>query len=53
MLTILLATCEVTLDRARAGEYTLDDELAANLARLIQRARAELDALMEGPEKRA
>jgi hypothetical protein len=44
MLTILLATCEVT----RAAEIGLDEELAADLDRVIERTRAELDALGDG-----
>ena len=47
MLTILLATCEVALRSSRAAEIALDDELVADLERLIERTRAELDAQVE------
>ncbi len=47
MLTILLATCEVALQSSRAAEIALDDELVADLERLIERTRAELDAQVE------
>jgi hypothetical protein len=41
MLTILLATCEVTRD----ADIELSRETTHDLERLIQRTRAELDAL--------
>ena len=41
MLTILLATCEVT----REAEIELNRETKRDLERLIQRTRAELAAL--------
>jgi hypothetical protein len=44
MLTILLATCEVTLD----AELELSRETRHNLEQLIQRTRAELAALGDG-----
>jgi len=47
VLTILLATCEVALQSSRAAEIALDDELVADLERLIERTRAELDAQVE------
>ena len=43
MLTILLATCETALDTLRTGGNEVDRELVANLERLIQRTRAELN----------
>jgi len=44
MLTILLATCEVTRD----ADLELTGETKHDLERLIQRTRAELDALGDG-----
>jgi len=41
VLTILLATCEVTRD----ADIELSSETKHDLERLIQRTRAELDAL--------
>ena len=43
MLTILLATCEVTRD----ADIDLNRETTHDLERLIQRTRAELDALSD------
>jgi len=43
MLMILLATCEVT----RAADIGLRADLAADLERVIEGTRAELDALRE------
>ena len=43
MLTILLATCEVTRD----ADIELSHETRHDLERLIQRTRAELDALAD------
>jgi len=45
VLTILLATCEVTLQPSRAEELALDERLIADLERVIERTRAELAAL--------
>ena len=47
MLTILLATCEVTLNARRAGELALGAELVADLERVVERARAELAAVAQ------
>ena len=44
-LTILLAAGEVTLRAFRADELDLDAELVADLERMIERLRAELDAV--------
>lgn len=44
MLTILLATCEVTLD----ADFELSRETRHGLERLIQQTRAELASLGEG-----
>jgi len=45
MLTILLATCETTLDAFNAADNELDRELVADLERVIERTRGELEAL--------
>lgn len=45
MLTILLATCEVTLETATRDGIDLNPELVADLERLIGRTRSELKAL--------
>jgi hypothetical protein len=43
-LTILLAACETTLDAFRAADNQLDRELVADLERVIERTRRELEA---------
>ncbi len=53
MLTILLATCETTLQSSRAGDMALNNALVADLERVIERTRAELDALAEPAQNRA
>jgi hypothetical protein len=45
MLKILLATCEQTLDALTAADNPVDEELLADLRRMIERTRAELTAL--------
>jgi len=45
VLTILLATCEVTLQSSRVAKLGLDERLIADLERVIEQARAELAAL--------
>jgi hypothetical protein len=45
MLTILLATCEVTLDAAARDGVQLDPEFVADLERLAARTRRELEIL--------
>ena len=42
MLKILLATCETTRDALTAADNTVDEQLLADLERMIQRTRAEL-----------
>lgn len=44
MLTILLATCEVTLD----SDIEISRETKDDLERLIQRTRVELNAVGDG-----
>jgi hypothetical protein len=44
MLTILLATCEVTLDTLRREGVQLNPEFVADLERLAERTRTELEA---------
>ena len=42
MLKILLATCETTRDAFTAADNAVDEQLLADLERMIQRTRAEL-----------
>lgn len=42
MLKILLATCETTLDALTAADNEVDEQLLADLERMIERTRAEL-----------
>ncbi len=48
-LTILLAAGEVTLRAFLAEEIELDDELVADLERMLERLRAELDTVAVAP----
>jgi hypothetical protein len=45
MLTILLATCETSLQAFRAAENPVDAELVEDLERMVERTRRELDTL--------
>jgi hypothetical protein len=45
MLILLLATCEAALDRFRSADALVDDKLVTDLERVIERTRAELEAL--------
>ena len=45
MLTILLATCETTLQTFAAAKNPLDQHLAEDLKRVVARTRQELDSL--------
>jgi len=47
VLTILLATCEVTLDTATREGLQLSPDFFADLERLAQRTRLELEALAD------
>ena len=47
MLTILLATCEVTLETAARDGIPLNPGLVADLERLAERTRVELNALAD------
>ena len=49
MLTILLAACETTLDAFQAADNQLDRELVADLERVIERTRDELEAFAKKP----
>ena len=49
MLTILLAACETTLDAFQAADNQLDRELVADLERVIERTRDELEAFRTKP----
>jgi hypothetical protein len=42
MLKILLAACETTRDALTAADNTVDEQLLADLERMIRRTRAEL-----------
>jgi hypothetical protein len=46
MLRILLATCETTLDAFRAAHNPPDADFVADLQRITERTRAELDELV-------
>jgi hypothetical protein len=52
MLRILLATCETALDAFLAADNPVDSEFVAELERITQRTREEIDALAE-PSKRS
>jgi hypothetical protein len=45
MLRILLAACDTALDVFRAANSPLDEQLVADLARMTERTRAELERL--------
>ena len=45
MLRILLATCETSLDALRAADNPFDVEFVADLERMTERTRGELEAL--------
>ena len=45
MLTILVATCETTLEAFRAGGNPVDAGLVEDLERMVERARRELEKL--------
>ena len=45
ILRILLATCLTTLDAFQAADNALDEEFRADLERIIDRTRRELDTL--------
>lgn len=45
MLRILLGVCETALDAFRAADNPLDSEFVADLERIAERTRSELEAL--------
>ena len=45
MLTILLATCETSLDAFRATGNPIDEKFVEDLERVTERTRRELEAL--------
>lgn len=47
MLTILLATCETTLQAFAAADNALDEELRRDLEQVVERTRRELQALRD------
>lgn len=52
MLTILLATCETTLQTFRATDNSIYAALVEDLERMIERTRRELEALAQAPAAR-
>jgi hypothetical protein len=44
MLILLLATCEVALDRFGSADAQVDDRLVTDLERVVERTRTELEA---------
>lgn len=49
MLILLLATCEQTLVTLQAAHNEVDSELIADLNRMVERTRAELESLQPKP----
>jgi hypothetical protein len=45
MLTILLATCEKTLETLTAADNPIEPELMADLEKIVERTRKEIDVL--------
>jgi hypothetical protein len=45
MLTILLATCETSLQAFKAADNAVDAELVADLEKMVARTRRELEQL--------
>jgi hypothetical protein len=45
MLTIMLATCETTLNTLKVADNPVDTEFVADLEKLVERTRQELTAL--------
>jgi len=45
MLTLLLATCETTLQAFRAADSPIGREFVEDLERMVARTRRELEAL--------
>ena len=45
MLTILLATCEHSLEAFRAADNSVDAQLVLDLEKMVERTRRELEAL--------
>jgi hypothetical protein len=52
MLTILLATCETTLETLKAAGNPVDTGFVADLEKLVERTRRELTALAVTPSAR-
>ena len=52
MLTILLATCETTLDTLKAANNPVDTGFVADLEKIVERTRQELTALATAPSAR-
>jgi hypothetical protein len=48
MLRILIAACETARNAFQAADHRVDDELLADLGRVIERSRVELQALTTG-----
>ena len=45
MLTILVATCETSLQAFKAADNAVDAELVADLEKMVARTRRELEEL--------
>ena len=45
MLTILLATCETSLEMFKAADHPIDTSLVAELEKLVEHTRRELTTL--------
>ena len=45
MLTILLATCETAVQAFQAADNPIDAELVADLEKMVERTRKQIDAL--------
>ena len=53
MLAILLGTCETAVQVFRAADNPIDGELVADLKKMVERTRKQIDALRadESPEE--
>jgi hypothetical protein len=45
MLTILVATCETTLNTLKAADNPVDDELTGLLEKMVERTHVEIERL--------
>ncbi len=49
MLTILVATCETTLNTLRAADNPVDRELTDLLEKMVERTHSEIERLKKRP----